>query len=104
MSKGSQRQVYKLPRSPGEIRINNYNPLLLILWKANMDIQFIAESTLAIAQYVTGYVTNAEKSNMQDLFGRRSPLTSRSTASCGRLVSGVCAPESVVCTRPAISS
>ena len=66
--KGSQRQVYKLPRSPEEIRINNYNPLLLMLWKANMDIQFIAESTLAIAQYVTGYVTKAEKSNMQDLW------------------------------------
>ena len=66
--KGSQRQVYKLPRSPEEIRINNYNPLLLMLCKANMDIQFIAESTLAIAQYVTGYVTKAEKSNMQDLW------------------------------------
>ena len=66
--KGSQKQVYKLLRSPEEIRINNYNPLLLMLWKANMDIQFIAESTLAIAQYVTGYVTKAEKSNMQDLW------------------------------------
>ena len=61
--KGSQRQVYELPRLPEEIRINNYNPLMLMLWKANMDIQFIAESTLAIAQYVTGYVTKAEKSN-----------------------------------------
>ena len=27
--KSSQRQIYKLPRSPEEIRINNYNPLLL---------------------------------------------------------------------------
>ena len=33
-----------------------------------MDIQFIGESTLAIAQYVTGYVTKAEKSNMQDVW------------------------------------
>ena len=66
--KGSQKQVYKLPRSPEEIRINNYNPLLLMLWKANMDIQFIAESTLAIAQYVTGYVTKVEKNNMQDIW------------------------------------
>ena len=32
-----------------------------------MDIQFIGESTLAIAQYITGYVTKAEKSNMQDI-------------------------------------
>ena len=70
--KGSQKQVYKLPRSPEEIIINNYNPLLLMLWKANMDIQFIVESTLEIAQYVTGYVTKAEKSNMQDLWSEVS--------------------------------
>ena len=33
-----------------------------------MDLQFVGESTLAIAQYVTGYVTKAEKSNMQELW------------------------------------
>ena len=64
----SHRQMYRLPRSPQEIRINNYNPLLLMLWKANMDIQFIGESSLAVAQYVTGYVTKAEKSNMQEIW------------------------------------
>ena len=63
----SHRKMYKLPRSP-EIRVNNYNPLLLLLWKANMDLQFVGESTLAIAHYVTGYVTKAEKSNMQELW------------------------------------
>ena len=63
----SHRKMYKLPRSPEEIRIN-YNPLLLLLWKANMDLQFVGESTLAIAHYVTGYVTKAEKSNMQELW------------------------------------
>ena len=66
--KSSHRQMYRLPRSPQEIRINNYNPLLLMLWKANMDIQFISESSLAVAQYVTGYVTKAEKSNMQEVW------------------------------------
>ena len=64
----SHRKMYNLARSPEEIRINNYNPLLLMLWKANMDLQYIGESSLAIAQYVTGYVTKAEKSNMQDLW------------------------------------
>ena len=54
--------------SPEEIRINNYNPLLLMLWKANIDLQYIGESSLAIARYVTGYVTKAERSNMQDLW------------------------------------
>ena len=66
--KSSHRQMYRLPRSPQEIRINNYNPLLLMLWKANIDIQFISESSLAVAQYVTGYVTKAEKSNMQEVW------------------------------------
>ena len=66
--KSSQRQMYRLLRSPQEIRINNYNSLLLMLWKANMDLQYIGESSLAIAQYVTGCVTNAERSNMQDVW------------------------------------
>ena len=33
-----------------------------------MDIQFISESSLALARYVTGYVTKAEKGNMQDVW------------------------------------
>ena len=33
-----------------------------------MDLQFIGESSLAIGYYVTGYVTKAERSNMQDLW------------------------------------
>ena len=32
-----------------------------------MDIQFIAEESLAPAHYVTGYITKAERSNMQDI-------------------------------------
>ena len=65
--KQHHKKIYKLPRSAQEIRINNYNPVLL-LWKANIDLQFVGESSLAVAQYVTGYVTKAERSNMQDLW------------------------------------
>ena len=57
--------MYRLPRSP---EVNNYNPLSLMLWKANMDIQYIGESSLAIAQYVTAYMTKAKKRNMQDIW------------------------------------
>ena len=39
-----------------------------MLWKANIDLQYVGESSLAIAEYVTGYVTKAKKSNMQDLW------------------------------------
>ena len=33
-----------------------------------MDIQFIAESSLALAHYVMAYVTKAERSNMQEIW------------------------------------
>ncbi|KAL5505298.1 hypothetical protein EMCRGX_G006706 [Ephydatia muelleri] len=64
----SRKKIYLLPRAAQECRGNDYNPLLLLLWQANMDIQFTAESSLTLAHYVTGYVTKAEKSNMQEVW------------------------------------
>ena len=64
----SRSKVYHLQRSLGEERVNDYNPLLLYLWKANLDIQYVADSSLALAHYVTAYVTKAEKSHMQELW------------------------------------
>ena len=64
----SRKKIYQLPRSALECRVNDYNPLLLLLWKANMDIQFTAESSLTLAHYVTGYVTKAEKGCMQEVW------------------------------------
>ena len=63
-----RNKIYSLCRSASEIRVNDYNPLLLSLWQANIDIQFVSESSLALANYVTGYVTKAEKSHMQEIF------------------------------------
>lgn len=48
--------------------MNPYSPLLLLLWKANIDIQFVSESSLALAHYVSGYVTKAEHSHMQEIW------------------------------------
>lgn len=64
----SQTKIYFLPRAASEVLVNDYNPLLLMLWKANMDIQFIVNSSLALAHYVMGYVTKGERSNMQELW------------------------------------
>ena len=64
----SKKRIYQLPRSELEVRVNDYNSLLLLLWKANIDIQFVAESSLALAHYVSGYVTKAERSNFQDIW------------------------------------
>ena len=66
--KSRNKKIYLLPRADHEVRVNDYNPLLLLLWKANMDIQFIAEASLALAHYVSGYVTKAERSNMQEVW------------------------------------
>ena len=59
-----RQRLYSLPRANSEVRVNDYNPLILYLWRANVDIQFVAESSLALAAYVSVYVTKAEKSNL----------------------------------------
>ena len=68
----SQNRIYKLTRTESEIRVNDYNPLLLMLWKANIDVQFVSESSLALTHYVSGYVTKAEKSSMQEIWDQVS--------------------------------
>ena len=57
----SHSRIYQLKCIDSEVRVNDYNPLLLMLWKANIDIQFVAESSLALAHYVSGYVTKTER-------------------------------------------
>ena len=44
-------KLYHLKRTEDEVKINDYNPRLLKVWKANMDIQYIAESTMALVHY-----------------------------------------------------
>ena len=61
----SRNKIYDLPGSFSEMRVNDYNPVLLLLWKANLNIQFISENSLALAHYVTGYVTKAERRAIQ---------------------------------------
>jgi len=63
----SKKKNYQLKGAVGEERVNDYNPLLLLLWKANLDVQYVGESSLALAHYVTGYITKAEKSHMQEV-------------------------------------
>ena len=61
-------KIYYLKRGENEVRVNDYNPLLLMLWRANMDLRYISETSLALTEYVSGYVTKAEKSNVQDIW------------------------------------
>ena len=68
LNKPGRNKIYTLSRLASEVRVNDYNPLLLLLWQANIDIQFVSESSLAFANYVTGYVTKTENPHMQELF------------------------------------
>ena len=54
-------KIYVLPQADTETRVNDYNPLLLLLWKANMDIQSIAENSLAHAHYVRHRIRNESR-------------------------------------------
>ena len=50
---------YVTKRGPGDAFTNAYNPTLLRVWRANMDIQLISNS-YAAAAYCAGYMTKAE--------------------------------------------
>ena len=45
---------------PNELRINNYNPVCLKAWRANMDIQFVLDM-YACAMYIVSYISKAQK-------------------------------------------
>ena len=83
----TRQRIYTLPRSAAEVQINDYNSLILYLWKANVDIQYVAESSLALAGYVTAYVTKAEKVTCR-MCGLRLLAVVLYTASCGVSVPG----------------
>lgn len=54
-----QNRVF-LKRSPNEVRINAYNPILLKCWQANMDIQFILDP-YACAVYIVSYISKGQR-------------------------------------------
>lgn len=57
--KPGQRKVF-LKRSLSEIRINNYNEILIECWEANMDIQYILDP-YACAAYIVSYIFKGQR-------------------------------------------
>ena len=49
-----------LKRQPTEMNINNYNPVILKAWKANMDIQYILDAYASV-MYVTSCMMKSER-------------------------------------------
>ncbi|CAF0843236.1 unnamed protein product [Adineta ricciae] len=56
---GLKKPKVFLKRAPNEIRINAYNPLIMSLHRANMDIQFILDP-YACLTYCVDYISNSE--------------------------------------------
>ena len=61
-----RKRLYDLARSEEERRINDYNDVLSFLWGANMDIQYLAESSHSISEYITKYITKPEEATLKD--------------------------------------
>ena len=55
----SGKQVV-LQRQPSERWINQYNPMILQTWRANMDLQYIMEPYSCI-MYITSYMMKSER-------------------------------------------
>lgn len=49
-----------LRRDPAEISINAYNPVILKLWQANMDVQFVLDEYAAVV-YIVNYMATAQR-------------------------------------------
>ena len=71
-AKARNRRLYDLPRTSDEISINDYNAVLLLTWKANIDVSFVADAAHGLANYVGGYTTKGERSQLEQLADDRS--------------------------------
>ncbi len=59
-----QKNFYDLKRNANETMINAYNPILLTLWNANMDVQLIG-SAIGAAYYITSYICKPETKELK---------------------------------------
>ena len=60
LKKATKTPTVFMKRNPSETCINNYNPFILKLWKANTDLQYVTSPYAAIA-YITSYITKDER-------------------------------------------
>ena len=60
-----KRPTIFLSRAPSEVAINAYCPMILYLWNANIDIQFIL-NVYEVTRYITSYMSKVNK-GMSDL-------------------------------------
>lgn len=53
--------MYQLERKASEERVNVYKHLKSLIWKYNVDCQYIGEGGMILTRYVISYKTTGEK-------------------------------------------
>ena len=61
-----KKRLYDVVRTEQEKNINDYNPILLKMWKGNMDCQFIGEDSQCLLEYITKYATKGPRSSITE--------------------------------------
>ncbi|KAK3083914.1 hypothetical protein FSP39_005261 [Pinctada imbricata] len=56
----TSKRAVVLKREPSEVWINQYNPILLHCWNANMDIQYVLDAFSCIV-YIVSYISKGER-------------------------------------------
>ena len=64
--KSYKKRLYELTRNVYETKVNDYNPVIIKLWKGNMDIQFVSEKTMTLARYIGKYQSKGPKSAFEE--------------------------------------
>lgn len=65
---GTKSKFYTIPRRKGDEQwINDYNPAILLAWRANTDLQLVSTDLIHIQNYVAGYSTKSEASKGNNL-------------------------------------
>jgi len=47
----NNKKIYNLKRTENERYVNDYNPVILLLWEANIDIQFVNDPNGILNRY-----------------------------------------------------
>lgn len=63
-------RLYDLPYKSTESNINDYVPILVMLWNGNMDVQFVGDYSTALATYILKYILKSEKTLEQNILER----------------------------------
>ena len=76
-------RLYELTRTSQEVSINDYNPACLYVAQCNLDLQFIAEKSSTVCEYVCKYQTKCETSNLNVQFSKSANSTTSRLWSLG---------------------